>query len=188
MASSDRREHLVLAGMAELAISGYAGCSLDRVAQRAGVTRNLVYHYFPRGRPDLFLAVAHRAGRELTDGWITDETIPLPERMAANFARLSAHAAEPSDAWRVFREGRTIADPEIREVTDRYLDRVVSAIALNHLGMAAPSPLVRTALRAFIAYAEVALEDARERDLPSDAIFTLLTQTLVRTLRAARVL
>ena len=52
-----------------VAEQGFARFSLDEVAAAADVTRNLLYHYFPRGRPDLALAVGERAGRELTDGW-----------------------------------------------------------------------------------------------------------------------
>lgn len=186
MSSVDRRDHLVAAATSEVAACGYAACSLDAVAGRADVTRNLLYHYFPRGRHDLFVAVADRAGQELTDDWVTDGQVALPERMMANFARLAEHAAEPSDAWRVFRQGRAAADPDIRRITDAYLDRVVASVALNQLGTIDQSPLARMALRAFIAYTEVALEDARDHGLPSDTVLALLADTLVATVEAVR--
>ena len=77
-----QREQLVAAAMPVVAEEGFADFSLGRIANRAGVTRNLLYHYFPRGRPDVALAVADEAGRQLTDDWVTDQTLPLPERLA----------------------------------------------------------------------------------------------------------
>ena len=44
-----RRAQLAQAALAVAAEQGYAGLSLDEVGERAGVTRNLLYHYFPRG-------------------------------------------------------------------------------------------------------------------------------------------
>src|SRR3954454_22256216 len=87
-----------LAGIAQdlIAADGYASFSLDAVAERAGVTRNLLYHYFPRGRLDLFLAALERVGEQLTGAWVTDADLPLPERQAANFARMLEHAHGPS--------------------------------------------------------------------------------------------
>ena len=66
LAPAARRDQLADAAMAVIARQGFAEFSLDAVAQRAGVTRNLLYHYFPRGRLDLFLAALDRAGSELT--------------------------------------------------------------------------------------------------------------------------
>ena len=59
--------------MPVVARDGFFDFSLDEIAERAGVTRNLLYHYFPEGRPDVVLAVVERAGHELVDGWVLDE-------------------------------------------------------------------------------------------------------------------
>src|ERR1019366_2578894 len=99
-----RREQLVAAAMPVLADQGFAEFSLEDVATRADVTRNLLYHYFSRGRPDIVLAVVQLAGARLTTDWVTDDTIPLSERLAANFTRMLAHAIAPSDAWRIHRK------------------------------------------------------------------------------------
>src|SRR5262249_31070253 len=92
-----RREQLIGVAMEIAAPEGYEGLTLDEVAARAGVTRTLVYHYFPRGRRDLFLAAVGRAGEELTGGWVTESDIPLDRKLAANFARIIDYAAEPTD-------------------------------------------------------------------------------------------
>ena len=129
-----RREQLVEAAMAIAAEDGFPTLSLDKVADRSGVTRNLLYHYFPRGAQDLVIAVADTAGQRLADGWVTDESLTREERLAANFARTVDHAYGPSNEWRVYRQARTYADDEARETSAAYIERVVSAIALNNTG------------------------------------------------------
>ncbi len=173
------------AALPVVAAQGLAGVSLDDVAARADVTRNLLYHYFPRGRPDLVLAVAERAGRLLTDDWVTDPSIPLPERLAANNARMIEHAMQPSDPWRIYRLARGSTDPELLETVDRFVDLVVSSIALNHLGTEDPPPLARLALRGYLAFFEVALDDARDAGIAPEQVLPVLGGTLVAALGAA---
>jgi AcrR family transcriptional regulator len=180
-----RREQLVEAAMPIVASQGFARFSLEEVAARADVTRNLLYHYFPRGRPDVALAVAERAGRELTDGWLTDETIPLEERVAQNNARIVAHALTPTDAWRLNRLARSTTSPEIRELFDRFVGLVVSNMSLNHLGTADPPPLARIALTGYLAFVEAVLDDMRAQSIPPEQIVQMLSDTLAGALGAA---
>lgn len=186
MSSEDRRDQLSDAALAVVAERGYPGLTLEEVAERAGVTRNLLYHYFPRGRLDLFLAAVDRAGRQLTDGWLTDESVPLDERLAANFARFLEHALEPSDIWRVHRQGRLLGEPEVTALGERYRDRVIAAISLNHFGTEDPAPLARAALRSYLDFAERALDECRERDLDREDVGRLLAETLLAVAASVR--
>lgn len=174
------------AAQALAARDGYASFSLEEVAERADVTRNLIYRYFPRGRLDLFLAAIHRGGEELTGGWETDPQTPMAERLAGNFERMLRHSAEPSAAWLVHRQARATVEPEVHAVLDGYLGQVIAGISLNHLGTADPPPVARAAISAYLAFAEHLLDDARERDLPRPQVLELLTQTLLTAVAAAR--
>jgi AcrR family transcriptional regulator len=185
LSRGERREQLVAAAMPVVARQGLGGFSLDAIAARAGVTRNLLYHYFPRGRADIVLAVAERAGGQLTGGWVTDEFEPLNDRLSANFARIMDHALAPTHAWRIHRMARAALDPELDQVVERFVDVVISSIALNHLGTPDPPPLVRLALGGFVAFTETVLERARSEVLPRAQVATLLAQTLTATIDAA---
>jgi AcrR family transcriptional regulator len=185
LAREARREQLVTAAMPVVASQGFARFSLEEVAARADVTRNLLYHYFPRGRPDLALAVAERAGQELTDDWLTDEAVPLAERVAHNNARIVAHALQPTDAWRLNRLARSTTSPEIRELSERFVGRVVSNMSLNHLGTADPPPLARIALLGYLAFVEAVLDDMRAGSVAPERIVQMLNETLAGALRAA---
>ena len=179
-----RREQLERAAMAAIATHGLDGRLLEAVGEASGVTRNLLYHYFPRGRQDLILAAADRAGRELLAGWETDPRIPVEQRVAANTAHVVAHALAPTDAWLTVRRAHHSADPEVRAVVGGYIDQIVDTIAANN--DAEPTPIVRTALRAFIAFAETVLDDARDDGLPAEQVGALLRATLRAAIGAAR--
>jgi len=181
-----RRTQLIAAATPIVAKHGFADFSLDEVAARADVTRNLLYHYFPDGRSDIVRAVAEQAGHTLTDGWVTDESIPLPERLAINNGRMIAHAMEPSDAWVIYQLARGSTDPELRAAIDHFVEVVISAVSLNNLGTDDPPLLARVALKGYLGFFGTVLDEARETGTPPDQILELLGATLTATLEAAR--
>lgn len=171
--------------MSVIAEQGFSEFSLDEVAEHADVTRNLLYHYFPRGRPDLAVAVVERAGHELTDGWVIDESIPIEQRQTENNARIVAHALQPSNAWRIYRLVRGTTAPDLREIHDRFVDLLVSNMSLNQLGTPDPPALARMALRGYLAFTESVLDDMREGTVPPGQIVLMLNETLAGAIRAA---
>lgn len=180
-----RRAQLIAAAMPLVARSGFSDFSLDEVAERADVTRNLLYHYFPDGRNDIVRAVAEQAGHILTDDWVTDESIPLAERLATNNSRIVAHAMEPSDAWVIYQLARSSTDPELRTAVDHFVEIVVSAVSLNNLGTENPPPLARVALKGYLGFFGTVLDEARETGTPPELLIDLLGDTLTATLESA---
>ncbi len=184
LSPSQRREQLVRSAMDVLARAGYEGLSFEAVADRAGVTRNLLYHYFPGGVIELFRAASDLAGHDLTDGWTVDAALPLEERRARNFAAMMRHAAEPSPAWSVSRVSAASSDPVVREGRERFIAVVVGAMSLNAFGTSLPSPLQRAGLEAYIAFAESLLDSRRTRDLGDEQVVDLLVRMLEATVAA----
>jgi AcrR family transcriptional regulator len=56
LAPAERMPQILAGALEEFAERGYAGASMAAAAARAGVTKGLIYHYFP-GKADLFKAV-----------------------------------------------------------------------------------------------------------------------------------
>jgi AcrR family transcriptional regulator len=182
---AQRRDQLIDAALEIAARNGYENLAFEKVANRAGVTRNLVYHYFPGGRQELLEAAVHRAGELLSSDWVTDPEVPLGERLAANLNRMMDHAAEPTDAWLLYRQGRGTVDPALLGIAALYREQVISNISLNQLGTSKPPPVVRIALDGFLAYVETVVEAAIEDDLPREQVIELVGGTLMAAMNAA---
>ena len=181
-----RRAQLLALAMPVVAEQGLAEFSLEDIADGADVTRNLLYRYFPRGRRDIVIGVVERAGRELTGDWVTDETVPLEESLAANAARIRDHAFAPSDAWRIHRRARAADQPELNQIIAGYVERIIANISLNDLETQQPPPLVRLALSGYIAFAETILDQARASNAPHDTVIQILKDTLIAVIHSAR--
>ncbi len=172
--------------MPVVARDGFSSFSLDEVADRADVTRNLLYHYFPDGRSDIIRAVAEQAGHALTDDWVTDESIPLPERLVMNNARMVAHAMEPSDEWVIYQLARGSTDPELRAAINHFTEIVITAVSSNNLGTEDPPPLAKVALKGYLGFFGTVLDEARETGTPPDLLVDLLGETLTAALKSAK--
>jgi AcrR family transcriptional regulator len=186
MSRDARREQLLEMAMPIIAEHGTGGFLLDEVADRAGVTRNLLYHYFPRGRDDLMVAVAERVGHELTDGWVTDESIQLEQRIAINFARFLEHSREPSLAWRIYRLEQASTDPELHAIIDQFHEVVVESVSQNNFGTPDPPPIARSAIKACMAFGETLLDEARGSDVPREEVLQVFGEMFRGTMDAIR--
>jgi AcrR family transcriptional regulator len=182
---AQRREQLIDSALAIAAQEGHENLAFEKVANKAGVTRNLVYHYFPGGRQELLEAAVHRAGEQLSSGWVTDPEIPLAERLASNLNRMMDHAEQPTDAWQLYRQGRGAVDPKLLEIARVYRERVIGTIALNQLGTSEPPPIVRIALDGFLAYVETVIESALQQEMPREQVIELVGGTLMSAMNAA---
>lgn len=168
-----------------IARDGIAGFSLEQIADRAGVTRNLLYHYFARGRPDLVSAVLQKAIDELTGAWVTDPALDLADRVQANYTQLAGHALRDDDPWRLLRMCRGAQDPELDEIVARADEIIIANISTNHLGRPEPPPLVHLTLKGFIAFFEAAMEQARLTAAPPAVVGQILSEILTAVIDAA---
>jgi AcrR family transcriptional regulator len=162
-----RRDQLVAAAMPLASRHGPAELSLDDVAKRAGVTRNLLYHYFPAGQADLVSAVVDEAERQLVGQ-------SPPQDLDEAISRLLDHALAPTHAWRIHRMARGLPALAGRlEATAR-----TAIDALRDFTGVEPSLQTELALSGYVAYAEAVLDGARVAGVPRQDIRSLLTRTL----------
>jgi AcrR family transcriptional regulator len=176
-----RYQQLVELAMPIVAKQGFGDFSLEEIARRADVTRNNLYRYFPRGRPDIVIAVVRGAERELVTDWVTDPELSVEERWRVNTAHIAEHAWGPSDAWRIHLRARAADQPEIKRILADYLGVIVANVSLNNIGTPDPPPRVRVTIEAIIAFSETLLDRSRGTGISQEEI----VQTIVRTLRTA---
>jgi AcrR family transcriptional regulator len=129
----ERREQLILDVAGQVfARAGYEAAPMDEIAERAGVSKPMLYTYFG-SKEGLYLAYIERAGGELLERLIAARA-PDPSPASILRARITeflAFVEEHGDGWRVlFRElasTRPFAErvAELREQIARAIRRMV---------------------------------------------------------------
>src|SRR5262245_65421305 len=89
--------------------------AIDDIAAEAGISRGLLFHYFPTKR-DYHVAVARAAAQDLLDR--TDMLIgsSLGQRLRANVEAFVGHLTENRDAYVAFIRGSAGGDPDLPAV------------------------------------------------------------------------
>jgi AcrR family transcriptional regulator len=133
LSPADRRNELLALGAEVFGQRPYDEVRIDEIAERAGVSRALMYHYFPDKRA-FFAAVVRAEGERLFEA---TSTPPEPgqslflQLRAGVLAYLRYDEEHPHGAWAAYMGlGRT--DPVLRGVddidNDRQADRIMSRI------------------------------------------------------------
>lgn len=109
---------------------GYHAAAMDDIADRAGVSKPVLYQHFP-GKLDLYLALLDRASAELVDavskalGSTTDNR----ERVAATTEAFYSYVADPGGAFRLVFESDLTNEPQVRERVERVTRACATAVA-----------------------------------------------------------
>ncbi|HZU49924.1 MAG TPA: TetR/AcrR family transcriptional regulator [Mycobacterium sp.] len=128
-----RREHVVDAAERVFASLPYEDVTMDAVAEEAGISRALLYRYFP-GKPTLFASVYRRAAERLLDGVRLRPDASLEDQIAGGLdAHLDYFVANRNT---VLAANRTLAsDPVVQDIINAELaalrDRVADAADLD---------------------------------------------------------
>ena len=81
LSADDRRRQLVGIGLAKIVEKPIQDLSMDDIAAEAGISRGLVFHYFPT-KTDFYLACIAAAGRRMLRTTAPDEGLPGDEQVA----------------------------------------------------------------------------------------------------------
>ena len=183
----ERRAQLLELGLQLFSDHSYDELGVDDIARAAGISKGLLYHYFPSKR-DYYVEVVRRAANELlarTDGAPHAEVSveALRGALDAYLDFVDQHAR----SYVALVRGGIGSDPEVvqlLEATRRTLtERIVSRISAD-----APPPLLRLALRGWIGLVESAsLDWLDRREVPREQLRGLLEQMLLATIVAAGV-
>jgi len=88
LAPAERRELLIDAAEQTFAARGYTQAGLAEVATLAGVSKTLLYHYFPDGRPELYGQVMERLVDQLVE--VLADAVRAPTSMGERLSGLAA--------------------------------------------------------------------------------------------------
>jgi AcrR family transcriptional regulator len=129
LSPEDRRNELLALGVEVFGQRPYDEVRIDEIAERAGVSRALMYHYFPDKRA-FFAAVVRAEGERLFEATNTPPQpgLTLFEQLRAGvLAYLEYDEAHPHGAWAAYM-GMGRSDPVLRGIDDVDNDRQANRI------------------------------------------------------------
>ncbi|MBW8484214.1 TetR/AcrR family transcriptional regulator [Actinomadura parmotrematis] len=180
LAPDERRAQILREARAAFSELPYAEVSTAAIAERVGVRRGLIHHYFGTKR-ELFLHVV----RDLTATMAVsapepDASLPL-ERTVALCVDLYLDVAEKSGStWFAAIDAEGFGqDPELLRIVNGMRDATVEHL-LAVLCVPAPSDALRAVLRAYSGFVEAASRQwLQEGALDRAQAHTLLARTLL---------
>ena len=184
MAVDERRRQLLALAADLFARHAFAELSMARIAREAGISKALLYHYFP-GKQELFVATLQQAAEELREATDPPAEVPPPEALAHSVAAFLAWIEQHETAYRKLLESAGSV-PDVGALIDEVRDRT-SARILDGLGAgASPPPRVRIAVRSWLWQMDGAILDWLEhRDLTREELRDFLLGALAGGLAAA---
>ncbi|NLU83900.1 TetR/AcrR family transcriptional regulator [Rhodococcus sp. HNM0569] len=159
LSPGERRRQLVELGVEMLAERTLDGISIDEIADQAGVSRGLLFHYFA-SKDDFLLEIVREASEMLlqrTDpALVTDSTDPA-EVLRAVIGSYVDYAAENSITYVSLLRGKASGDPDMAALFDRtrvtMIERTLAQ--LPALGVER-NPRLEIMVRGWIAFVEEA--------------------------------
>lgn len=131
LSADERRRQLVAIGLAKIVEKPIQDLAMDDIAAEAGISRGLLFHYFPT-KTDFYLACIAAAGRRMLRTTAPDES-GSGEAQVEEVTRLMVEQIERRrDFYLALVHGHAVADPRVSEVMDSVrdgsTDRVVRAL------------------------------------------------------------
>jgi AcrR family transcriptional regulator len=192
LSSDERREHLLHVGVELIGRHGTADISIEEIARAAGVSKGLLYHYFPT-KADFFMAVLARSQAEMDQEQVRDPDLSALDQFDRNldgFLRFVDAHAEGYLAV-VNARGR---EPRVQQlVEERRRRRVDELVALAAMVEGVPRETARTpvlvaAIEGWIGFAEgVTVRWLRDREMSREDVHELLRVVLLQVLESAHV-
>jgi AcrR family transcriptional regulator len=182
---AERRDELIAAALELFSHRSPEDVSIDDVAEAAGASRALVYHYFG-GKQELYVAALRGAAEQLS--YLLEPPAdgkPL-ERLQISLSRYFDFVEDHAPGYvALLRGGVASRSGEIGEIIEKIrallLDRILQALEIEQAG-----PVLRITLRSWMAAVETAALDWLEhRDLPRGDLERLIVDQHIVMLHVA---
>ncbi len=126
----ERRAQLLEAALEVFVAQGYHAAAMDDIADRAGVSKPVLYQHFP-GKLELYLALLDQACVTIIDAVreALRSTTDNKQRVAATVEAFYSYVAAETGAFRLVFESDLTSEPAVREQVDRVTHECAAAIA-----------------------------------------------------------
>ncbi|MDP9134048.1 MAG: TetR/AcrR family transcriptional regulator, partial [Actinomycetota bacterium] len=144
----ERRRRLLALGAELFARHAYDELSMARIAREAGISKALLYHYFP-SKQAYFAATLEQAATELAQATAPDPALPPVEQLAGSLDAYLTWIEAHADAYaKLFPSIGAV--PEVRELVDRVRDQTAQRIVDGIAAGGEPTPALRAAVRGWL--------------------------------------
>ena len=180
----ERRRQLLELGADLFAKHSYAELSMARIAREAGISKALLYHYFP-SKQDYFVATLQLGAEEIARRTEPDPNLPPFEALAGSLEAFLGWIEENETAYRKLMESVGVV-PEVKTLIDGLRD-ATSARILDGLGAGdPPPPKLRAAARGWLWLMDgVILDWLEHRDMSRVEVRDFLLGSLAGAVMAA---
>ncbi|MGW3284897.1 TetR/AcrR family transcriptional regulator [Streptomyces sp. NPDC001002] len=185
LSTEARREQLLSVGARLFSESPYDEVWIEQVAEIAGVSRGLLYHYFPTKR-DFFAAVVERESERMLHMTAAVPGVPAREQLTAGLDTYLAYVETHAHGFRAFHRADAAGDQAVRRVYQRALAaeerQILLALAADpEFGpLFGERPDVRLAVRGWLAFTTaVCLEWLRDSELTREQVRDLCARALL---------
>ncbi|MCD9142038.1 TetR/AcrR family transcriptional regulator [Streptomyces albireticuli] len=153
MGVEQRREQLIAVALDLFGHRRPDDVSIDEIAAAAGISRPLVYHYFP-GKQSLYEAALRRAAEELAGLFDEPREGPLGERLLRVMSRFFDFVEAHGTGFAALMRGGPVAGSGQACAVVDGVRRAAYEEMLSHLAVRSPAPRLELAVRSWIALAE----------------------------------
>jgi AcrR family transcriptional regulator len=126
----ERRAQLLSSALEVFVAQGYHAAAMDDIADRAGVSKPVLYQHFP-GKLDLYLALLDQSCDMIIAGCreALESTTENKLRVAATMDAFFEYVAGDTGAFRLVFESDLTNEPAVREHVDRVTTECAAMIA-----------------------------------------------------------
>jgi AcrR family transcriptional regulator len=179
-----RRAELLLAGEALFSARPFDEVSIEDIAAKAGISKNLLYHYFA-GKRELFLAVITEASDAMLAATEPDPSLEPVARLNASLDAHLTHAVAHAQGYTALIRGSG-GDEEVFAVISAARDRVVERTLATLPIPGEPPPELILAVQGWVGLVDaLTLQWLEERHLSQERVRELLADLFVALITAA---
>lgn len=147
LTKSQRRALLISAAREVFVAYGYHAASMDEIAERAGVSKPVLYQHFEDGKLSLYIALVDLTGKELLERLTTAlaSTADNRQRVAATIQAYFDFVEDPQGAYRLVFESDLSHEPSVRDKIEFYEDEcgvLVSQVIAEDTGLNAEEAMI----------------------------------------------
>jgi AcrR family transcriptional regulator len=181
----ERRRQVVEAGSRLFAEHAFEEISMRQIAEAAGISKPLLYHYFP-SKIELFkAAVAERAAELQRLIEPTGDGTPFEQLTRSLDAYLGWIEGNSREWTKLMQSAATL--PEAGELVEGFRTQTLDQLLVRLAGRRKPRPVLRNALKGWLGYVDAAILDwTQGGDLSRDQVRDLMVAAFGAALLAAQ--